>query len=754
MYAGTIFEIIDKSYIPPLPIAELPYKALFYCAAPTPKGPEKIGVYEGEDFYKTFGKDISFAKYGQPQLQAARIINAGGRVMFKRIVAEDAQLANNTVVARVFKERSQKLNSASKKLYIDANTGAETLVATGNTPIIYDKVRIHFELHSYSAQKEVEREYTVYEGVKYIKVGDSAIPVSKWDKGIMTTTDLEETDLIDQVIAAIEAGELFWLKETITVPDNTYDEEVTTPVDTGAGVSGTTVNQTITKLAAYDIDDVSRIGFAENSTYTSSKDFDVEGVTFPLFTITDIGRGISNKRWRIVPDYLSSRSKEIMEYRLQVIEDDDVIENFSFSLDPDTIDPFTGFYKDLRTQISGKSKQIDIKYYPEAITALYETIHDLIATDDNLQMINAERAAQSTPYKVLAPLTEFPYSTEELKKVDILFATTRKAENIPFIVFNPDDSTRVDLADQYGLTLDKGANGIFGQKPTDHPDELLAQYELAFTGTAERNSEIYDLMTYPIDIIADANYPDSIKRKIEELVEFREDCVAFIDMGTELSTLDEILMYSNKNAQNRYTYTTFVAYDIIDPYTNRQIRVTAMYDLVAKLCNHFAGGRSRAFAGLKHNVTLDSAIEGTVNFYPKKVPSINQYEILDDARINYASWLNGRLVMETEYSTNPIYTQLSYINNTFNLQDLIKTIRQRCPIIRYNFMDREGLKAYEEDINEIIDTFSSKFMTIEFKYMADKVYEQNHIYYAGIEVRFKNFVQTEWFKITALPSDQ
>ena len=62
MYAGTIFEIIDKSDIPPLPVAETPYKPLFYCTAPTPKGREDIQVYEGKQFYTNFGNDISFVK--------------------------------------------------------------------------------------------------------------------------------------------------------------------------------------------------------------------------------------------------------------------------------------------------------------------------------------------------------------------------------------------------------------------------------------------------------------------------------------------------------------------------------------------------------------------------------------------------------------------------------------------------------------------------------------------------------------------
>ena len=746
MYAGTIFEIIDKSDIPPLPVAETPYKPLFYCTAPTPKGREDIQVYEGKQFYTNFGNDISFVKYGQPLLQTARIINDGGRVMFKRIVADDAQLANNTVVATVSAEVSQKLNSAGRGIYKDRQ-GNETIVAEGNTPVMLNKAKIKFSLLSYSPYDEDETAdvgagegtasgdgasldeedeevviyptgYTggqtfykvTYQNANYVLAGypGDTYRVLNYDGTAATAEDTIKAGIADESIDV----------ETVTIP-STYTPTTNTS-------TGSALNPVIVPGTPYTLEDIAEIAYGQNSSFTTNMDPTADPITFPLFTITDIGRGVSLKRWRIVPDYLSSKAKEIMQYTFEILEEDKVVERFAFALDPDTKDPYSGKCIDLRTQIDGKSDQIRMKYYPDAIAAFYQAISTSIGTET--------------------------YTLDELKKVDVLFGTTRKGENIPSIVYDTAGGC-VDLASPYGLTIDKGSNGSLGDCPTDHEDILHQLYLDAFNGSVDENGEIYDLNTYMIDIIADANYPEDVKREIENLVMFREDCVAMIDMGTELTTLDEILVYAQKAAKSRYVYQTFLAYDIIDPYTNRQIKVTAMYDLVAKLVPHFANGRSRAFAGIKHDVILESAIKGTVNFIPKIVPSINQNQVLDDAKINYASYYDGRLVMETEYSTQERYTQLSYINNVFNLQDLIKAIRARCPIIRYTFMDKEGLKEYQEDVTAIIDRYTDKYMSISFHYIEDKIYEQNHIYYAAIEVRFKNFVQTEWFKITALPSD-
>lgn len=644
-YPGTFFQIVDKSDIPPLPVAESAYKPLFYCAAATPKGREEVTVYEGKNFYTNVGSDISFVKYGQPLLQAARIINSGGRVMFKRVVASDALLANTAIVAEVKKTTEQKTNAAGLPLYTDAVTGEETTVADGNTPIVVNGVGIEFKSVTITP-----------------KEGEAPYDITQIKNAVLNT-----------------------------------DEGV------------------------------------DNASYLSgSPDYNA-GVTFPLFLITDIGRGVSAKRWRISPDYTTSKSYEIMCYNFEIIENDKTIEKYSFTFNPNSVNPYNGKYLDLKTIVDGKSDQVRVDIYTDAITAFYNGVYDQLYTD---------------------PATA-KYTFEEFLNMDILFGKTRKNTVLDGAIAY----SGKDLNDPYGLTLDGGSNGIFGDCPTAPAaeEELHKQYLAAFNG--ENNYDIYDLNTYQIDIIADANYPDDVKQAIMDLVIFREDCVAFIDMGTGVRTLEEILLYKEKltaglGEKGRYVYPTFLSYDIIDPYTNRQITVTAMYDIVKRLCTHFADGRSRAFAGLKYGVTLESAIKGTVNFIPRTLPGIgSQNEILNDARVNYASYYNGQLVLETEYTANERYTQLSFVNNIFNIQELIKTIRVRCPQTRYTFIDQEGLKEYEADVKEIIDRFAGNYMSIEFKYVEDKVLAQNKIYYAIIEVRFKNFIQTEWFKIIALPSD-
>ena len=50
-------------------------------------------------------------------------------------------------------------------------------------------------------------------------------------------------------------------------------------------------------------------------------------------------------------------------------------------------------------------------------------------------------------------------------------------------------------------------------------------------GEAADGDEIYDLDNTPIYVIFDADYTPAIKEAIAELVNFREDCMFFRDIG-------------------------------------------------------------------------------------------------------------------------------------------------------------------------------------------------------------------------------
>ena len=101
MYHGSIFVWHDESgFKRPAP-QTTDNSPLFFTVSSFGKGPENIREEKGEHFYKMYGYEMGFAANGQPSIQTANIINHGGRVLVKRLVANDAKLANLVNVAQV-----------------------------------------------------------------------------------------------------------------------------------------------------------------------------------------------------------------------------------------------------------------------------------------------------------------------------------------------------------------------------------------------------------------------------------------------------------------------------------------------------------------------------------------------------------------------------------------------------------------------------------------------------------------------------
>ena len=207
------------------------------------------------------------------------------------------------------------------------------------------------------------------------------------------------------------------------------------------------------------------------------------------------------------------------------------------------------------------------------------------------------------------------------------------------------------------------------------------------------------------------------------------------------------------STKNKFCASYHNSYDIIDPYSRKQISVTIMYDFARQLVNHFIDGRCAPLAGHLHGFTFPNAIPGTINFIPKITPSYNQKEQLNDMRINYAGLFDGVLTMETLYTSQEKHTQFSYANNILAVQEVIKAIRTRCPKIRYSFMSGADLIKYKDDVQNVINRFNGNFEEITLEYIQDATYVANKIFYAAIKVKFKNFVQTELFKVIALPTE-
>lgn len=598
MYVGTIIEYDDQSAITSLPITEVRQQPLYLSLFTSDRGPEDWTVTSGEDWFSYYGNSISFAKHGQPLLQAAISINAGAKLLSKRLVADDATLANIGIIATVEKEETEDGGAVAKITY------------------------------------------------------------------------------------------------------------------TAASAEGVSAND---PKAVFD---------AINETLTDGQ--------YLLYVITDNGRGVSNKRIMIVPNYRLSKTKTYVEYDLAIYENGVSLESMSFNPIPSLV--INSYNHSLQSVVATNSMQVRCVQSDEGITNFINAIAEITGE-----------------------------SASDIQGMDFLFGCSKKGKSVDYISISEDG---INLQSAYGQALTGGTNGSFGDSPISVAEGeevdgqwVMSEYEtqaynaLGVNSRTVYDTSIYNLDQYKIDICVDANYPTGVKRAIETLVTFREDFVFLRDFGLGLNSLELIQEYDDAlEVNNKFISDYPISYDVIDPYSKKQISVTVGFTTARLLVDHLNAGRIQPVCGIKFNMILDDAIPGTLNFTPAVCPDPegNQKETMEDLRLNYATYIGDDLVLETEYTSQDAYTQFSFLNNILGVQEVVRAIRTRCPAIRYSFIDGEDLDRYKADIEDVISGYSANFKTLEFNYVADPIYTNNKIFYAALNVGFRDFVQTEWFKVTAI----
>lgn len=126
MYPGTQFNWIDQSFIQPATIVVPDPTPTFLAVHSFDQGPEEFREIEGNDFYNLYGNPDFFA-HGQNSIQLANIIDSGGRLFVKRVVAPDSTLANLVILAKVkpVQKELQRTDELGNLLYWTDDTKTE-----------------------------------------------------------------------------------------------------------------------------------------------------------------------------------------------------------------------------------------------------------------------------------------------------------------------------------------------------------------------------------------------------------------------------------------------------------------------------------------------------------------------------------------------------------------------------------------------------------------------------------------------------
>jgi hypothetical protein len=484
---------------------------------------------------------------------------------------------------------------------------------------------------------------------------------------------------------------------------------------------------------------------------TAANELDV-----PLFTVTPMGRGVSNLFFRIVPEYTVSRSASYVKYSFEIYENQELLESIIFTMNPDII--IDGVSQAMNPKVKANSKQVKVNLYEDGLYKLISALAETTELDGtrlsisqliNMDFINGTNTRGTTKLGGIVVAAE---------SGDTDLWTSNKPDSI---------GTVYELNDATGVPMDNGSYGKMGATPisesAEYTDMLLEVFGKKLTAdessgvsvTALFDPVIYDQDAYKVDFICDCDYDPAVKQAIINMVEFRGDCVFLMDLGTKVNSIATIRDAMDTGKFNSEYFSNYVAIyhnwcKIYDPYTSKQITVTIPYLLASRMVSHISEGVGLPFAGILHNITFPEIVENSLNFLPVEVPGLDQKQLLVDMNVNYISFYDGTPVMETMYVNSADYTQLSYLHNIMAVQDVIKTIRTKCPRTRYTFLSGTDLQNYIDDATAVINQYNSNFKSISIQYMADEKYESNNIFYATLKVQFKNFVQEEYFRVIAI----
>lgn len=454
------------------------------------------------------------------------------------------------------------------------------------------------------------------------------------------------------------------------------------------------------KTAAEVVANAKEATFAENGVY-------------PLYVFADNGRGNTGKKISLTPEYQASKNCNFMYYTVKEIEGTTIVDRSSFTLDPSII-------------INKKSYALS-EYTMTQVKC--ETITENLAA-----FVNA-----------LAEITG--YGVDYLMTQDFLFGRTVKGTQIAGIEF---DETSVDITAEYGVELQYGSNGSFGDAPfgTDAYIKAAVDY---ISGVV--TDEIYDHTVCSADLIFDANYPDAIKTAIEEFVEYRKDIFFFRDLGLDITSYELLYdrLYSSSCGIGKFSAIYSTSYDVYDPTTRKPIQVTMLYSMAPLMVEFMAGGRHRPLCGPANGMDITDYIPGTVRFTPRITPKVNQKSLMEDIRVNYAAKVDptsDTLTIETCYTSQEAYTQASYVNNILAIQQVVKAVRAYSPKIRYQFYTSSDFSDYAKLVQEnVLDNYKQNFHTLRLVYVQDDLMASQKIFKASIEVACGSFIQTEIYDV-------
>lgn len=483
------------------------------------------------------------------------------------------------------------------------------------------------------------------------------------------------------------------------------------------------------------------------SIYTGEPDEETGYIEVPLITFRSVGRGTygNSYRWRIVrnDDYESNYNMKMYSFEiLSSMGGVSKVATYVGSLTNSEKSSYATLINDILDDQNIGSIVVDIQVFEEYVEAVYN--------------------AYKTFLNEVDPDTECP----SLEQFDMLFGKKVSSDDdIPYIVIHPtsDDSTSTTyqtLDPIQGVPFIGGSDGSFdvatvpqSKITEDFTGEMAVRkaeidaYTKAFNGTFDRR--ILSPRRTPCDVLLDANYPSEVKVELAKFANVREDCLCYIDYGTEttIATIDNMISYYNgttEDTSNSEIFNTrniskeFQYYVVKDPDTKKRCTVTITYLYAQKLPFHYAEYGSHV-PFVKGYSQLTGHIKDSLE------PSIDDVDMdikekLYKARINYYENAGEDVFQRCSQNTAQLDTSdLMEENNMNTLFELKRLIEMDCWYNLYNFTSAEDRARFAATEKARFSNWEGrKVDSLDITFSVNEWELEHSIVHCYVEVKFRN----------------
>lgn len=492
--------------------------------------------------------------------------------------------------------------------------------------------------------------------------------------------------------------------------------------------------------------------------YTAASE-PVDGWTeVKLFTVAALGRGKYGNTYQINLTSLKSadRENDFKNYQFEVYEAGKSIEqkeSFHVCFSENAIVGATSYYADsvIMDPVSG-SEYVKFVSFPEGFKELVDVYASVVDTWNKTDGNAAVTQFTIDDIDIFGGVDK--YTKDKLPLYTVITDIGEDSDIInPFGVETYPDiklggGTDGKLDENYDFT--NQTDSATGQ-PLTRESILTSLYEKAYNG--DFDPMIASKNKFPTAIIADANYPASVKNLIHALNDKRGDSIALFDAGTDILTHKSVFDKCKElfgAMVSEYESVDAYAGKIRDPYNKKIITVTSTYALCLMYASQFRtmNGKHMPLADNEYGHLYDVFLENTV--YPVFDEDIHATEMneLVDQRINFAR-LDASMSVKraTQTTRQQKLSMLSELNNCFILKDVKRAMEKMCAENRFQFADPSDINRFNKKAEDIANRFNGQVKSISASFGQNAWETEMSIVHLYVTIVNRNIVKTTIIEI-------